>query len=77
MVFSKELMRQLRPGLTDCVKNLLTEHEDIELGRCVQRATKVQCATAWSARRVFFQNYDKGSYASNIINPSEEQIGKD
>jgi len=74
MVFSKELMRQLRPGLTDCVKNLLTEHEDIELGRCVQRATKVQCATAWSARRVFFQNYDKGSYANNIINPSEEQI---
>ena len=75
MVFSKELMRQLRPGLTDCLKNLLTEHEDIELGRCVRRVTKVQCATAWSARRLFFQNYNKGTYDNNILNPTDEQIG--
>ena len=75
MVFSKELMRQLRPNLGNCLKSLLTEHEDIEVGRCVKRTTNVECVMAWNARDAFFQNYVDGTAADNILQPTDKQIG--
>ena len=36
IVMSRELLRSLSPHLPSCLKRLYTEHEDLELGRCIQ-----------------------------------------
>ena len=36
IVMSRELLRNLSPHLPSCLKRLYTEHEDLELGRCIQ-----------------------------------------
>ena len=75
MIFSKGLLRKLAPKLKECLGNLFTEHEDIELGRCVTRSSGVKCTMSWEFRRIFFQNFKDGTYAHNIEKPKHEDIG--
>ncbi|XP_076822932.1 chondroitin sulfate synthase 3-like isoform X2 [Clavelina lepadiformis] len=74
MVFSRGLLRKIGPKLSDCLLNLLTEHEDLELGRCVFKLGGVKCATNWQMRELFFQNFYKGGYAPNIKHISPHKI---
>ncbi|XP_076803814.1 chondroitin sulfate synthase 1-like isoform X1 [Clavelina lepadiformis] len=74
MIFSKALLRKLGPKLGTCLMSLLTEHEDIELGRCVQKTTGIKCTDSWETRRLFFQNYQDGTYGSNIHLVTPKQI---
>ena len=57
IVFSKQLLKQLAPKLSVCLNNLLTEHEDVEIGRCVQKMTGVQCTTSWETAEIFYQDF--------------------
>jgi chondroitin sulfate synthase len=36
VIFSRETLRQLAPHLESCMRQLLTTHEDVELGRCIR-----------------------------------------
>jgi len=36
----------------------MTEHEDLELGRCIQQRLGISCTRAYEANRLFKQNYD-------------------
>ena len=36
----------------------MTEHEDLELGRCIQEKLGISCIRAYEANRLFKQNYD-------------------
>lgn len=76
MVFSKGLLQKFAPRLKDCLRNLLTGHEDIELGRCVQKMSGVKCTTSWETSKLFYQNFKNGTYAHNMIKPEEKKIGK-
>ena len=75
MVFSKVLLRKLAPKLKECLENLFTEHEDIELGRCVIRSSGVKCTRSWEFREIFFQNFKPGINPKNIDKPRHEDIG--
>jgi len=76
MVFSKGVLRQLAPRLKECLNNLLTAHEDIELGRCVQKMTGVKCTMSWESIKIFYQNFKGGTYAHNIEKPVDKDLGK-
>ena len=50
----------LKTGESECFDKLLTDHEDIELGRCVWRLTGMPCTKASDADRYYFyQDYKK------------------
>ena len=50
----------LKTEKSDCFDKLLTDHEDIELGRCVWRITGMPCTKASDADRYYFyQDYKK------------------
>ena len=50
----------LETGKSECFDKLLTDHEDIELGRCVWRLTGMPCTKASDADRYYFyQDYKK------------------
>ncbi|XP_078485764.1 chondroitin sulfate synthase 3-like [Ciona intestinalis] len=78
MVFSRALMRQLGPHLGECLQHMYTSHEDIEVGRCVQKYTGIKCTTSWETKKLFFQNYNSGTYTNNIkdITPKQLDEGK-
>ena len=59
-----------RPHLSTCIKQLYTEHEDIEICRCIWRYTATKCTSHRS--KYFFQNWAKNvplggiGYKTNI-----------
>jgi len=76
IVISRGLLRLLGPKLGECLHSLLTEHEDIELGRCVAKVADVKCTMAWETRDLFYQNYDDGINSRNIRSISNKALGK-
>lgn len=47
MLFSHTTMRMFAPNVQHCVDNLLTTHEDVEVGRCVRKFTGLSCTWAF------------------------------
>lgn len=46
VIMSRETLARVVPHIKHCLKNLFTTHEDVELGRCVQKYAGVSCT--WS-----------------------------
>lgn len=46
VIMSRETLSRVVPHIKHCLKNLFTTHEDVELGRCVQKYAGVSCT--WS-----------------------------
>ncbi|XP_013413547.1 chondroitin sulfate synthase 1 [Lingula anatina] len=61
VVFSKETLRKLIPHISYCLKNLYSTHEDVEVGRCVQRFVNIPCTWAFEMQSLFYQNYEEES----------------
>ena len=57
IIFSSSLLRSVAPKLQHCLTHLYTEHEDVELGRCVHRSTGANCTTSWETSEVFHQEF--------------------
>lgn len=46
VIMSRETLARVAPHIKYCLKNLYTTHEDVELGRCVQKFAGIPCT--WS-----------------------------
>lgn len=46
IIFSRETLKKVAPRVKYCLQNLYTTHEDVELGRCVQKFANIPCT--WS-----------------------------
>ncbi|CAG2186702.1 CHSY [Mytilus edulis] len=49
-LFSYKTLRHVGPHVHNCIDNLLTTHEDVEVGRCVRRYTGLSCTWAVEVR---------------------------
>ena len=65
MVFSWVTLSSMRPMINDCYHNMLTSHEDVEVGRCVTRSTGRVCTWAYDMQTHFYHSAggkdDKGA----------------
>jgi len=43
MIMSRETLKRIAPYIEDCLVNLYTAHEDVEIGRCVRKFAGVSC----------------------------------
>jgi len=43
---------KLVPHLDSCLEDALTEHEDVELGRCLFKNVRLQCTWSYEVRPV-------------------------
>jgi chondroitin sulfate synthase len=43
IVLSRETLRIVRPHLAECLRNMFTTHEDVELGRCIRHHVGTSC----------------------------------
>lgn len=49
VILSRETLRRMAPYVEDCLTNLYTTHEDVELGRCVKRFAGISCTWSYEA----------------------------
>lgn len=65
VVLSWKTLSLLRGEIPSCLGSLLTSHEDVEVGRCVARATGRVCTWAYDMQTLFYHSVggkdDKGS----------------
>ncbi|KAI7814142.1 chondroitin sulfate synthase 1 precursor [Triplophysa rosa] len=54
VIMSREVLRRMVPHIRQCLQEMYTTHEDVEVGRCVRRFAGVQCV--WSYERVASAN---------------------
>ena len=57
MVFSAKTIELLAPHIEYCLANLVTDHEDVEVGRCIARYVGVTCNWALEAQHFFYNSY--------------------
>ncbi|KAJ8393152.1 hypothetical protein AAFF_G00068350 [Aldrovandia affinis] len=58
VVLSREALRRVGPHLGQCLREMHTAHEDVELGRCVRRFAGVQCVWSYEMQQLFYENYE-------------------
>lgn len=75
IVFSKITLQKLSPKLGDCLKNnLMTEHEDIELGRCVYHNANIGCTKSYEMGTLFKNNYNVEETDIEGLKPVFEEV---
>ncbi|XP_071450437.1 chondroitin sulfate synthase 1 [Hetaerina americana] len=58
VIFSRETLGRVAPHLRTCLReNLYTSHEDVEVGRCVQRYAGVPCTWSYEMQTILYHNY--------------------
>uniref|UniRef100_UPI00398ED598 chondroitin sulfate synthase 1 n=1 Tax=Pristiophorus japonicus TaxID=55135 RepID=UPI00398ED598 len=70
VILSRELLRRLVPHIGQCLREMYTTHEDVEVGRCVRRFAGVQCAWSYEMQQLFYENYEpnKKGYIQDLHN---------
>lgn len=53
MVFSKHTLKKVVPHIKECLRNLYTTHEDVEIGRCIRRFSNVTCTWSYQVNLIF------------------------
>uniref|UniRef100_A0A8C5WBN4 N-acetylgalactosaminyl-proteoglycan 3-beta-glucuronosyltransferase n=1 Tax=Leptobrachium leishanense TaxID=445787 RepID=A0A8C5WBN4_9ANUR len=50
MIFSREVLKRMVPHIGECLREMYTTHEDVEVGRCVRRFGGTQCVWSYEVR---------------------------
>jgi chondroitin sulfate synthase len=50
VIMSRSVLKKLAPHLEHCLNNMVSTHEDVELGRCVRKHVGVTCTWAFEVR---------------------------
>lgn len=57
VILSRETMKRIIPHVKDCLKNLYTTHEDVELGRCVRKHAGIPCTWSYEVLIYYYSSY--------------------
>lgn len=67
VVISSSALRKVVPYLEYCLQNLVTTHEDVEVGRCIKKFVGVSCTWAFEMQSLFYHNRTgKKAYTMNL-----------
>ena len=58
VILSRSVLKKVAPHLEHCFQTAPTSHEDIEVGRCIQRYTGVPCTWAYEVRLTDIRKFD-------------------
>ncbi|XP_067010256.1 chondroitin sulfate synthase 1 [Anabrus simplex] len=56
VIMSRETLSRVAPHIKYCLKNLYTTHEDVELGRCVQKFAGIPCTWSYEMQTILYHN---------------------
>ncbi|KAI5724802.1 hypothetical protein M8J77_007339 [Diaphorina citri] len=56
VIMSRATLALVAPHIKYCLKNLYTTHEDVELGRCVQKFAGIPCTWSYEMQHILYHN---------------------
>jgi len=71
VILSQQTLTQLGPWLDHCLhREILTKHEDVELGRCILTHVHISCSHAYNSQVLFYHHYGSGYSFGYDFTPS-------
>nr|CAD7396230.1 unnamed protein product [Timema cristinae] len=64
VIMSRETLSRVAPHIKYCLKNLYTTHEDVELGRCVQKFAGIPCTWSYEVSSCMIALHPLGMYSN-------------
>ncbi|XP_018025751.1 chondroitin sulfate synthase 1 [Hyalella azteca] len=69
VILSQATLAVVAPHVGDCLRNVHTTHEDVELGRCVQRYAGVSCTWSYEMQRILYHDRSQDSFGGKLKQP--------
>ncbi|KAI1296886.1 Chondroitin sulfate synthase 1 [Halotydeus destructor] len=57
VIFSRAALKLLVPNIQYCLKHLYSTHEDVEIGRCVNKFVGISCTWSFEMQSILFHNF--------------------
>ncbi|RWS30891.1 chondroitin sulfate synthase 1-like protein [Leptotrombidium deliense] len=57
VIISRETLKRFAPHIQYCLKHLYSTHEDVEVGRCVQKFVNISCTWSFEMSSLFYHNF--------------------
>ncbi|CAF0790938.1 unnamed protein product [Didymodactylos carnosus] len=57
VILSQTILNKLGPHLDHCLQTVYTNHEDVEIGRCIIQYVHVSCTNAFDSKTYFYHHY--------------------
>ncbi|KAF7250591.1 Chondroitin sulfate synthase 3 [Varanus komodoensis] len=73
MIFSREVLRRMVPHIGECLREMYTTHEDVEVGRCVRRFGGTQCVWSYESCSIGNETYCCGFI--ELVSPCALKMG--
>ncbi|XP_040173506.1 chondroitin sulfate synthase 1 isoform X1 [Anopheles arabiensis] len=71
VIMSRETLRRVAPHIPTCLKNLYSTHEDVEVGRCVQKFAGIPCTWNYEMQSILHHNSSGNRAFSGILKSKE------
>uniref|UniRef100_A0A182MZU9 Hexosyltransferase n=1 Tax=Anopheles dirus TaxID=7168 RepID=A0A182MZU9_9DIPT len=69
VIMSRETLRRVAPHIKTCLKNLYSTHEDVEVGRCVQKFAGIPCTWNYEMQSILHHNSSGNrAFSGNLKN---------
>ncbi len=56
IIFSRATLAKMVPHVQECLQDMYSTHEDVEVGRCVHRFVGISCTWAFEMQSIFYHN---------------------
>jgi chondroitin sulfate synthase len=69
IILSRETLTRFTPHIKKCLKNFYTNHEDVELGRCVHKYANTSCTWSYEMQHILYNHPNKteGYKVRNLV----------
>uniref|UniRef100_A0A6A7G7Z9 Hexosyltransferase n=2 Tax=Hirondellea gigas TaxID=1518452 RepID=A0A6A7G7Z9_9CRUS len=71
VILSRPTLARVAPHVKDCLHNMHTTHEDVELGRCVQKYAGVSCTWSYEMRHILYHNSSGSEAFTGVLKQPE------
>ncbi|CAH0754363.1 unnamed protein product [Bemisia tabaci] len=67
VILSRATLAKIAPHTKECLQNLYTTHEDVELGRCVRKYAGIPCTWSYEMQTILYHNSSgKEAFTGNL-----------
>lgn len=71
IVFSRQTLKLVAPHVKECLKNLYSTHEDVEVGRCVRQFAAIPCTWSYEMQNIFYHNGSESAAFTGSLKQKE------
>nr|XP_002131640.1 chondroitin sulfate synthase 1-like [Ciona intestinalis] len=57
--FNRKTLKALCPHISQCINDVVSGEEDVEIGRCVTAHLHIECTHAWETLKLFYHSYQE------------------